>query len=83
MLWGQEEIIAWLSDKELQTNPECHISKKITPSDEVWAVANIVSQYDGWWKKFGKSSNMKHPIHKKSLGKWTSLNKNPTTEETK
>ena len=57
--------------------------KKITLSDEAWAVANVVNQYDGWCKKFEKSSDMKHPIHEKSLGKWTSSNKNPTTEGTK
>ena len=49
--------------------------KKITLSDEAWAVANVVNQYDGWREKFKKSSDMKDPIHKKSLGKWTSLKK--------
>ena len=49
----RKKLVAWLSDQELQTNPEYHVFKKITPSDEAWAVANVVNQYDGWCKKFG------------------------------
>ena len=70
----RKKLVPWLSDKELQANSECYVFKKITPSDEAWAAANVVNQYDGWCKKFETSSGMSHPIHKKSLGKWTSLN---------
>ena len=70
----RKKLVPWLSDKELQANSECYVFKKIRPSDEAWAAANVVNQYDGWCKKFETSSGMSHPIHKKSLGKWTSLN---------
>ena len=43
----RKKIDAWLSDKQLQADSNCHVFKKITPSDEAWAVANVVNQYDG------------------------------------
>ena len=66
----RKKLISWLSNKQLQADPECHVLKKITPSNEAWAV----NQYDGLCQKFKKSSDMKDPsINKKSLGKWTSF----------
>ena len=65
-------MVTWLSDKERQADSECHMFKKITLSNEAWEVANVVNQYDGWCQKFEKSSVMTDPIHKKSLGEWTS-----------
>ena len=62
-------MVTWLSDKERQVDSECHVFKKITPSDEAWAVASVINQYDCWCQKFENSSDMTDPIHKKSLGK--------------
>ena len=68
---GRKKLVSWLSKKELQADPECHVFKKITPSNEAQAVANDVDQYDGQCQKFAKSSDMSDPIHKRTFGKWT------------
>ena len=44
----QKKLVAWLSDKELKVDAECHVFKKIIPTDETWVVANIVNRYDDW-----------------------------------
>ena len=74
----RKKLTAWLNDPELQLNPEVHVFKKITASDEAWTVANLVNNYDGWCEKFDNRGNLTHVIHKKSLGKWTSLTRNST-----
>ena len=76
----RKKLDAWLSDKQLQADPNNHVFKKITPSDEAWAVANVVNQYDGWCDKFAKLDDMTDKIHKRSLGKWTSLKKKDKDE---
>ena len=78
----RKKLTAWLTNTENQASDEVHVFKKITPSDEAWAIANLVNNYDGWCKKFDKLSDMSHEIHKQSLGKWTSLKKDSSDEVT-
>ena len=53
------KMVPWLSNKELQANPKSHVFKTITPSDEGWAVCNVVNHYDGWCQKFEQVSDMR------------------------
>lgn len=75
----RKKLDIWLSDKTGQANQDVHVFKKITPSDEAWAVANVVNQHDGWCKKFVHFADKTNKIHGKSLGKWTSLRTKDST----
>lgn len=66
----KRKVEAWMSDKIEQGRPERHIFKKLTPSDEAWAVSSIVNGWDGWVQKF-EHKDKKDRFHKKNLGKWT------------
>ena len=50
---GRKWLHGYLTRKGKLT-PSAMCFKKITPSDEAWAVANVVNQYDGWCQKFEK-----------------------------
>lgn len=69
----KRKLEGWLCDPEKIGDPDCHVFKKLSPSDEAWAIATIVNGWDGWVQKFPHLSDPKASIHKKNKGVWTAV----------